>query len=217
MAIEWERSLNYLRGMLSDSVFKTYFAQTKLISQTTGHATISIPPGLDTSVYSAYKELIRLAWKETNHDDVAMEFEFQPQEVIPQAPKNENESFKAALAVARNPNGSQYNPLFIYGSSGLGKTHLLQAIGNYILEENPAKRVCYLTSEDFSQQYMKSLREGRVTEMSDFYRNEVDILLIDDIQNWTGKYETQNLRRPCRRSQEPVRPSGEPFRLGPYR
>ena len=221
MAIEWERSLNYLRGMLSDSVFKTYFAQTKLISQTTGHATISIPPGLDTSVYSAYKELIRLAWKETNHDDVAMEFEFQPQEVIPQAAKNENESFKdfikpsvplsssyrfenfvpgdkaqlafnAALAVARNPNGSQYNPLFIYGSSGLGKTHLLQAIGNYILEENPAKRVCYLTSEDFSQQYMKSLREGRVTEMSDFYRNEVDILLIDDIQNWTGKYETPN-------------------------
>ena len=221
MAIEWERSLNYLRGMLSDSVFKTYFAQTKLISQTTGHATISIPPGLDTSVYSAYKELIRLAWKETNHDDVAMEFEFQPQEVIPQAAKNENESFKdfikpsvplsssyrfenfvpgdkaqlafnAALAVARNPDGTQYNPLFIYGSSGLGKTHLLQSIGNYILEEDPTKRVIYLTSEDFSQQYMKCLQEKRITEMSDFYRNEVDILLIDDIQNWTGKYETQN-------------------------
>jgi len=221
MAIEWERSLNYLRGMLSDSVYKTYFAQTKLISQTVGHATISIPSGLDTSVYSAYKELIRLAWKETNHDDVAMEFEFQPQEAVPVAAKPEEGSFKefikpsvplsssyrfenfvpgdkaqlafnAALAVARNPNGTQYNPLFIYGPSGLGKTHLLQAIGNYILEENPAKRVCYLTSEDFSQQYMKSLREQRITEMSDFYRNDVDILLIDDIQNWSGKYETQN-------------------------
>ena len=221
MAIEWERSLNYLRGMLSDSVYKTYFAQTKLINQTVGHATISIPSGLDTSVYSAYKELIRLAWKETNHDDVAMEFEFQPQEAVPVAAKTEENSFKefikpsvplsssyrfenfvpgdkaqlafnAALAVARNPNGTQYNPLFIYGPSGLGKTHLLQAIGNYILEENPTKRVCYLTSEDFSQQYMKSLREQRITEMSDFYRNDVDILLIDDIQNWSGKYETQN-------------------------
>ena len=221
MAIEWERSLNYLRGMLSDSVYKTYFAQTKLISQTVGHAIISIPSGLDTSVYSAYKELIRLAWKETNHDDVAMEFEFQPQEAVPVVAKTEENSFKefikpsvplsssyrfenfvpgdkaqlafnAALAVARNPNGTQYNPLFIYGPSGLGKTHLLQAIGNYILEENPTKRVCYLTSEDFSQQYMKSLREQRITEMSDFYRNDVDILLIDDIQNWSGKYETQN-------------------------
>ena len=221
MAIEWERSLNYLRGMLSDSVYKTYFAQTKLISQTVGHAIISIPSGLDTSVYSAYKELIRLAWKETNHDDVAMEFEFQPQEAVPVATKSEEGSFKefikpsvplsssyrfenfvpgdkaqlafnAALAVARNPDGTQYNPLFIYGSSGLGKTHLLQAIGNYILEEDPTKRVCYLTSEDFSQQYMKCLREQRITEMSDFYRNDVDILLIDDIQNWSGKYELQN-------------------------
>ncbi|MCQ2054661.1 MAG: chromosomal replication initiator protein DnaA [Fibrobacter sp.] len=222
MQVEWERCLNYLRGMLSDSVYKTYFAATKLSSQTVGRAVISVPSGLDTSVYSAYKELIRLAWRETTHSDSPMEFEFQSQEAVTQQVTQPGENtfkdfvkpsvplsgsfrfenfvpgdkaqlaFNAALAVARNPNGSQYNPLFIYGSSGLGKTHLLQAIGNYILEEDPNKRVCYLTSEDFSQQYLKCLREGRVTEMSDFYRNEVDILLIDDIQNWTGKYETQN-------------------------
>lgn len=222
MQVEWERCLNYLRGMLSDSVYKTYFAQTKLVNQTTGHATISIPFGLDTKVYSAYKDLIRLGWKETTHDDTPIEFDFQSQETVPQPSVGSGENtfkdfakpsvplsgsfrfenfvpgdkaqlaFNAALAVARNPDGTQYNPLFIYGSSGLGKTHLLQAIGNYILEEDPAKRVCYLTSEDFSQQYMKCLKENRVTEMSDFYRNEVDILLIDDIQNWTGKYETQN-------------------------
>ena len=223
MQIDWERCLNYLRGMLSDSVFKTYFAQTKMVNQTTGHAVISVPPGLDTKVYSAYKELIKLGWKEATHSDTPMEFEFQPQEVVLQqaaTPSVDNNfkdfikpsvplsnsfrfenfvpgdkaqlAFNAALAVAKNPYGTQYNPLFIYGPSGLGKTHLLQAIGNYVLEEDPAKRVCYLTSEDFSQQYMKCLREGRVTDMSDFYRNEVDILLIDDIQNWTGKYETQN-------------------------
>ena len=221
MQVEWERCLNYLHGMLSDTVFKTYFAQTKLVSQTPGHAVIAVPPGLDVKVYAAYKDLIRLAWKDVSHDDAPVEFEFQPQEVVMQAaPPIDNNfkdflkpsvplsnsfrfenfvpgdkaqlAFNAALAVAKNPYGTQYNPLFIYGPSGLGKTHLLQAIGNYVLEEDPAKRVCYLTSEDFSQQYMKCLREGRVTEMSDFYRNEVDILLIDDIQNWTGKYETQN-------------------------
>ena len=202
MQIDWERCLNYLRGMLSDSVFKTYFAQTKMVSLTTGHAVISVPPGLDTKVYSAYKELIKLGWQEATHNDTPMEFEFQPQEVVLQqaaAPSVDNNfkdfikpsvplsnsfrfenfvpgdkaqlAFNAALAVAKNPYGTQYNPLFIYGPSGLGKTHLLQAIGNYVLEEDPAKRVCYLTSEDFSQQYMKCLREGRVTEMSDFYRN----------------------------------------------
>ena len=221
MQVEWERCLNYLRGMLSDSVYKTYFAQTKMVNQTTGHAVISVQPGLDTKVYAAYKELIKLGCKEATHSETPMEFEFQPQEVAPKAATETDNSFRdflkpsvplspsfrfenfvpgdkaqlafnAAIAVAKTPDGSQYNPLFIYGSSGLGKTHLLQAIGNYVLEEDPNKRVCYLTSEDFSQQYMKCLRDGRVTEMSDFYRNEVDILLIDDIQNWTGKYETQN-------------------------
>ena len=222
MQVEWERCLNYLRGMLSDSVYKTYFAGTKLTSQSVGRAVISVPPGLDLTVYAAYKELIRMAWRETTHSDAPIEFEFQLQETVNQQVTQSNENsfkdfakpsvplsssfrfenfvpgdkaqlaFNAALAVARNPDGTQYNPLFIYGSSGLGKTHLLQAIGNYILEEDPNKRVCYLTSEDFSQQYLKCRRESRVTEMSDFYRNEVDILLIDDIQNWTGKYETQN-------------------------
>ena len=67
MQVEWERCLNYLHGMLSDTVFKTYFAQTKLVSQTPGHAVIAVPPGLDVKVYAAYKDLIRLAWKDVSH------------------------------------------------------------------------------------------------------------------------------------------------------
>ncbi|MEE0876826.1 MAG: chromosomal replication initiator protein DnaA, partial [Fibrobacteraceae bacterium] len=80
----------------------------------------------------------------------------------------------------------------IYGAPGLGKTHLLQAIGNYVLESEPDKKVCYLTAHDFMEQFIKSLREQRVSEFSSYYHNKVDVLLIDDIQNWSGKEETQN-------------------------
>ena len=91
MQVEWERCLNYLHGMLSDTVFKTYFAQTKLVSQTPGHAVIAVPPGLDVKVYAAYKDLIRLAWKDVSHDEAPVEFEFQPQDVYqPQASASEN-------------------------------------------------------------------------------------------------------------------------------
>ena len=97
MQVEWERCLNYLHGMLSDTVFKTYFAQTKLVSQTPGHAVIAVPPGLDVKVYAAYKDLIRLAWKDVSHDDAPVEFEFQPQDVYqPQVSSSEAFRFLAA-------------------------------------------------------------------------------------------------------------------------
>lgn len=95
----------------------------------------------------------------------------------------------AAMAVAAKP-GTSYNPLFIYGGSGLGKTHLLHAIGRHIQQTNPAANVLYVTSERFTNEFIQAIRGGRGREFKDAYRN-IDVLLIDDIQFITGKESTQ--------------------------
>ena len=91
----------------------------------------------------------------------------------------------SALQVGDNP-GLSYNPLFIYGSSGLGKTHLMHAIGNRILENDPNAHVVYLTSENFVNDLVNALRNNQINEFKTFYRT-ADALLIDDIQFFAGK------------------------------
>lgn len=98
----------------------------------------------------------------------------------------------AALAVAESP-GEAYNPLYLYGGPGLGKTHLMHSIGHFILEQNPNKTVLYVTSEQFMNEVIESIRSGNanmMTKLRDKYRT-VDILLIDDIQFIIGKESTQ--------------------------
>ena len=98
-------------------------------------------------------------------------------------------AFAAAMAVANNP-ATTYNPLFIYGGVGLGKTHLVNAIGNAILKKSPATRVCYYTSEKFTNELINSIRYNRMDEFHKKFRS-MDILLIDDIQFIAGKERTQ--------------------------
>jgi len=94
--------------------------------------------------------------------------------------ENSRLAYNACLAVVKNPK-PVYNPLFIFGSSGLGKTHLMQAVGNEILKKSPEKRVYYSTSEEFANEFFKVLNSGRIQNFRDIFRN-LDVLLLDDIQ-----------------------------------
>jgi len=95
----------------------------------------------------------------------------------------------ACLAVAQSPSKS-YNPLFVYGGVGLGKTHLMQAIGRYITRQNSKIKVLYISSEKFTNEMINSIRDDRTVAFRDKYRS-VDVLLIDDIQFLAGKERTQ--------------------------
>ena len=103
--------------------------------------------------------------------------------------KSNHVALAAAKQVASNPSGD-YNPLFIYGGVGLGKTHLMHAVGNEILRESPDKRIVYVHSEKFVSDMVKALQLGAMNEFKSFYRN-ADALLIDDIQFFAGKEQSQ--------------------------
>lgn len=96
----------------------------------------------------------------------------------------------AAQAVAETPARS-YNPLFVYGDSGLGKTHLLHAIGNYVRNYYPHMRVRYVNSEEFTNDFINSIRDDKASSFQKRYRDNVDVLLIDDVQFLQGKDGTQ--------------------------
>jgi len=97
----------------------------------------------------------------------------------------------AALAVANNPGGTSFNPLVIYGGTGLGKTHLMHALGNHAIAIGKTKRVVYVSSEKFTIEFVEAIQADRVNEFSHFYRS-VDLLIVDDIQFFSGKEKTQD-------------------------
>lgn len=114
-------------------------------------------------------------------------------------PRNTFESFvvgesnrfahAAALAVAQNI-GVAFNPLFIYGATGLGKTHLMHAIAHFVLKNNPSAAIAYVSSENFVNEYVAALRDGNIANFRKRYRN-TDVLLIDDVQFFAGKERCQ--------------------------
>ncbi len=107
---------------------------------------------------------------------------------------NNKFAHSASLAVAESP-GEAYNPLYLYGGAGLGKTHLMHSIGHFVLEQNPTMKVLYVTSEEFTNEVIESIRGGNanaavMTKLREKYRT-VDVLMIDDVQFIIGKESTQ--------------------------
>lgn len=96
----------------------------------------------------------------------------------------------ASLAIAQQPGGTSFNPFLLYGGVGLGKTHLIQAIGNYIHANRPNDTVLYISSERFTNEFVQAIQHNRVSDFSLFYR-QIDLLVIDDVQFFSGKEKTQ--------------------------
>jgi chromosomal replication initiator protein len=97
----------------------------------------------------------------------------------------------AAINVANNPGGTSFNPMVLYGDVGLGKTHLIQAIGNEVLRKFKGKRVIYTSSDKFTVDFVDAISENKTNEFSNYYRS-MDVLIVDDIQFFAGKEKTQD-------------------------
>ena len=103
---------------------------------------------------------------------------------------NTQYAYSAAKRASEKPGNNDYNPMLIYGGVGLGKTHLMQAIGHYIIDNNPDAKICYISAESFTNEFIASTRKKTTDEFKKKYRN-LDVLLLDDIQFLEGKEATQ--------------------------
>lgn len=101
-------------------------------------------------------------------------------------------AYAAAVAVANNPGGTSYNPLVIYGNVGLGKTHLIQAVGNLVLQKYSGARVLYTSSDRFTVEFVDAIQNDRINDFTNLYRS-IDLLIIDDVQFFAGKEKTQDI------------------------
>ena len=207
----WNEVLKALSKDMTPTAIATWFSECEPIDIDGSSLLLRIPSDFKRNIiYSRFGGTIR----EVLSDLFSSDFDFQlllPDEAeryLEEKPENDplpemagytfdrfivgnsnKFAHAAALAVAEKP-GQAYNPLFIYGNSGLGKTHLLLAIGQYIREHQPEKKIEYIKGDDFTNQMVKSLKEGKAEEFRMRYRN-VDLLLVDDIQFIAGKMSTQ--------------------------
>lgn len=216
----WQETLIKLESELSKPSFETWLSSTQLIDIEGDTLVIQVPNDFAKDwLESRYAPLIKSTVQTILGQMVTLRFiipssysnpQAQTNPVFSTAPKQDSlpnflnpkytfDTFvignsnrfahAAALAVAESP-AKSYNPLFIYGGVGLGKTHLMHAIGHHVLNQSPQTRVLYVSSEKFTNELIDSIRDENPIEFRNHYRN-VDILLIDDIQFLAGKERTQ--------------------------
>lgn len=215
----WARTLDAMQEKISKPSFETWLKATEAIDLRDDTLVISAPNDFARDwLESRYAELVRETLREVTGSVIGVKFisheekeEAQSDEAAsiageevepPKTQLNPRYTFDtfvigsgnrfahaASLAVAEAP-AKAYNPLFIYGGVGLGKTHLMHAIGHYVLGHTPSSRVVYLSSEKFTNEFINSIRDNKTIQFRNKYRS-VDILLIDDIQFLAGKEQTQ--------------------------
>jgi chromosomal replication initiator protein len=216
----WDECAGILQAQVSEPVWLTSFEAARPMRFEGGVLTLAVPSFLAKErIEGRYLSLVRGALTEVGAAEVELALEIAPTEPEPQwtvsppsavpaagdgevhdiNPRYTFDTFvigpsnrfahAAALAVAETP-ARKYNPLFVYGDAGLGKTHLLQAIAHYVRENYPTYRVRYVTSEAFLNEFIDAVRTGTNDAFKRRYR-DIDVLLVDDIQFIEGKKETQ--------------------------
>lgn len=220
---QWEQCLQIISDNLqNEEAFKTFFEPNKPLSYEDNRLTLGIPSRfVYDQLEGQYFHLLKNSLQLIYGKDVTLDYrvlvpnetkvEATPEQATTKEPEfdthlnpnctfssycagRSNElAYSAAITVSQKPGNNVFNPFFIFGASGVGKTHLAQAIGLKILELYPEKRVLYLTSHIFQVQYINAVRRNEVNDFINFYQN-IDVLIVDDIQEFAGKGKiaTQN-------------------------
>lgn len=215
----WEQVLNDVQKILSKPSFDTWLKSTELIAYENDQLTVSVPNSftrdwLAQNYVSMIQDVIKKITGSILHIDFIQlsddDFKMPTPKTTVTKETNEHSpgmlnlkntfdtfvigtgnrfAHAASLAVAEAP-AKAYNPLFLHGGVGLGKTHLMHAIGHYVLDHDPNAKVVYLSSEKFTNEFINSIRDNNTEAFRNKYR-KVDVLLIDDIQFLAGKESTQ--------------------------